>query len=107
MNTIREKLNLDQLTRELVEKYNPEKIIAFGSQVRGDADDVSDLDLIIIKITDKSFVGRSVDPLLLKILPPRTDCFVYTPDEFQRMQDNENPFIMSALEHATILYEKS
>lgn len=102
-----EKTNLDELTKKIVERYNPEKIILFGSQAKGDVDTYSDLDLILVKETEKNFVERLVDPVLLNILPMRTDCFVYTPQEFERMQENENPFLMSALEHARILYEKS
>ncbi len=103
----KEKIRLDELTKLIAEKYSPEKIILFGSLARGDTDEWSDLDLIIVKNTDKRFIERLVDPILLEILPIRTDVFVYTPEEFERMQQNENPFIVSALENARILYEKS
>lgn len=102
-----EKVNLDELTRKIAERYNPEKIILFGSRAKGDVDEYSDLDLILIKKTGKGFVERLVDPILLNILPMRTDCFVYTPEEFEQMRENENPFIMHALKHAKVLYEKS
>jgi predicted nucleotidyltransferase len=101
------KINLNELIKLITEKYNPEKIILFGSHARGETDEYSDLDLILIKKTDKGFVERLVDPILLKILPPKTDCFVYTPEEFEQMKENENPFILKALENYKILYEKS
>lgn len=102
----KEKIPLDELTKLIAEKYSPEKIILFGSQVWGDVDEWSDLDLIIVKNTDKRFTERLVDPILLEILPIKTDVFVYTPEEFERMQQNENPFLASALENARLLYEK-
>ncbi|MEK7193888.1 MAG: nucleotidyltransferase domain-containing protein [Patescibacteria group bacterium] len=104
--SVKEKIDIDELTREIVKEYEPEKIILFGSQARGDIDEYSDLDLILVKKTEKRFVERLVDPILLKILPVGTDCFVYTPEEFEQMTENENPFIMSAMESAKILYEK-
>lgn len=97
---------IQEITEKLIAEYQPEKIILFGSAARGDTDEHSDLDLIIVKKTDKRFVERMVDPILLKILPIKTDAFIYTPEEFERMKENENPFIMSALESAKILYEK-
>ena len=106
-SSVKEKIDIDELTREIVREYEPEKIILFGSQARGDIDEYSDLDLILVKKTDKRFVERLVDPILLKVLPAGTDCFVYTPEEFEQMKENENPFIASAMESAKILYEKS
>ena len=101
-----DRIDLDELTRDIVTHYQPEKVILFGSRARGGSDESSDLDLIIIKKTGQSFVERLTDPALLKVLPIRTDCFVYTPEEFERMEENENPFVLSALENAKVLYEK-
>jgi len=42
----------------LIEKYHPTKIVLFGSYVYGIADEDSDIDLLIIKDTDKE---RRVD----------------------------------------------
>lgn len=105
-NSVQQKINLNELVKLITERYNPEKIILFGSRAKGDTDEYSDLDLILIKETDKSFVERLVDPILLRILPLKTDCLVYTPEEFERMKENENPFIVKALENHKILYEK-
>ena len=78
-----------------------EKIILFGSQARGEADEMSDLDLIVIQKTEKGFVDRLAS---VPLLPVHADVFVYTPAEFELMREHENPFIMSALEHAKIIY---
>lgn len=95
-------------TRDIVEsintKYGPvEKIILFGSHARGNADEYSDVDLIIIKKTTQGFVDRLIS---VPRLPIHADIFVYTPEEFEMMKENENPFIMNALQNAQILYEK-
>ena len=98
------KINLDEIVRIILDGYGPiEKIILFGSQVKGEIDEYSDLDLIIIKKTDQSFIKRLVS---VPILPIPADVFVYTPEELERMKENENPFIMSALKKAKVIYSK-
>ncbi len=79
-----------------------EKIILFGSQARGDADEYSDLDLIIVKETSQPFMRRLVEA---PDFPVHADVFVYTPREFEYMKENENPFLMNALENSVVLYE--
>lgn len=97
-------MSAEEAVRILVEQYGPlEKIYLFGSRARGDADEYSDLDLIVIKKSDKGFVQRLAE---VPPLPVHADVFVYTPGEFERMKESENPFIMNALESARIIYEK-
>lgn len=88
----------------IVREYRPEKIILFGSQARGEADVASDFDLIIIKKTKKRFLQRLLD---VPLLPVPGDIFVYTPEEFARMQEHGNPFLAHALQGAKVIYEKA
>jgi predicted nucleotidyltransferase len=98
-------VSLAEVIRILVEQYGPvEKIILFGSHARGDADEYSDLDLIVIKNSNQSFIERMGS---VPLLPVHADVFVYTPEEFEQMKENENPFILSALESARTIYERS
>lgn len=87
--------------------YDPEKIILFGSAARGDADEYSDIDLIIIKNTDRRFVQRLVDVTAFLPKDIGVDVFVYTPREIKAMIEEENPFIEQALKDGIVLYEKS
>jgi predicted nucleotidyltransferase len=96
---------LDEVVRRIVEGYGPvERILLFGSAARGEQDAYSDLDLIIIKQTSERFLRRL---LAVPELPVEADVFVYTPEEFQRMLENENPFLMSALKDAIVIYPRS
>jgi len=99
-----EKVALDDIVQTLLAEYGPlEKIILFGSAARGATDEYSDLDLILIKKTTKRFVERLRE---VPLLPVHADVFVYTPEEFEQMRENENPFILSAMESAKVLYER-
>ncbi len=51
---------IDQVVQEL-RGYEPEEIILFGSAARGDAGEHSDIDLIVVKKTDRQFVQRLSD----------------------------------------------
>lgn len=96
--------NVDELVKTIVEGYGPvEKILLFGSAARGDADEYSDVDLIIIKRTTERFVRRLQS---VPLLPVAADIFVYTPEEFQEMQEQENPFILGALQDAVVVYPR-
>jgi len=93
-----------EIVETILRDYGPvEKIILFGSQATGEADEYSDLDLIIVKETNKSFVRRCVEAPYFRV---SSDIFVYTPEEFEQMKENENPFLESALETAIVLYER-
>jgi predicted nucleotidyltransferase len=78
---------LDEIVRVL-KHYEPERIILFGSWARGDADEHSDYDLVVIKCTDRPFLERLSDmvPYLVKFARP-VDILVYTPEEFDRMDE--------------------
>jgi len=91
-----------------IRRYQPQKAILFGSQAKGSQDEASDIDLILIKSTSKPFLERLKEfALLLPGVLPRVDAFIYTPDEFKRMTEWENPLIMKALEEGQVIYEAS
>jgi len=97
-------LSREEIVETILRDYGPvEKIILFGSAARGYTDEYSDIDLIIVKETDKPFVRRSVEAPYFRI---SSDIFVYTPQEFEQMKEDENPFIQSALKDGIVLYER-
>lgn len=82
------------------------RVILFGSRARGDADEYSDTDLVIIAETDRAFPDRCRDYLdLLEVIAPPVEMLIYTPEEFERMQEEERPFLMQVLEEGVEVYE--
>ncbi len=96
---------LDQLIRDLVAKYRPERVILFGSRARGDAIRTSDIDLLVVKETDQRFVERIVE--VFRLLQPRValDVLVYTPAEFARLKES-NPFVRQAVSEGREVYNR-
>jgi predicted nucleotidyltransferase len=85
--------------------FGPEQIILFGSQARAESDEWSDVDLLVIYKTRKTFLDRLKELYLAWDIPKAVDILAYTPEEFHRMAE-ESPFIKDAVEKGEVLYEK-
>ena len=86
--------------------YEPEKVILFGSVARGETDEFSDIDLIVIKDTEERFFQRLLDVTAYLPRDVTIDVLVYTPGEFEAMVKGGNPLIQQAMEEGQVLYEK-
>lgn len=76
---------IGKIRKRLVNAFAPEKIILFGSQARGTADDRSDVDILVIG----PFEGKRRRLMLdmdraLDDLDYAFDILILTPEEFQR-----------------------
>jgi predicted nucleotidyltransferase len=81
-----------------------QKVISFGSLATGTVRKSSDIDLIIVKRSDKKFLDR-MDEFYEKLdSKVSMDIMVYTPEEFERMS-RTNTFIKRAIKEGKILYE--
>lgn len=84
-----EELNneLNRIVDIIINSYRPQKVILFGSLVTGNIHDFSDIDLIVIKDSDKTFYERLEEVILLTMPNVGADILVYTPQEFESIQD--------------------
>jgi predicted nucleotidyltransferase len=87
-------------------EYDPLRVILFGSWARGDEDEHSDLDLVIIKETQERFLDRLARVYDLVKPTFAMDVLVYTPQEFAKMQERENPFIEMVMKEGVVIYER-
>ena len=100
------KKKVRQLIKSLL-PYHPERILLFGSWARGEEDELSDIDLIVIKQTATPFLERLRE--VSTLLPAEiggVDILVYTPDEFAAMQQEGNAFAEMITEEARLIYEQ-
>ena len=98
---------LERIVRVLVEQYDPECIILYGSFAHGAIHAWSDLDLCVIKQTEKRFIERLEEVGLLTL--PRVGCqiLVYTPQELEAVkQQGHYFFVDEILGKGKMLYEK-
>ncbi len=79
------------------------KIVLFGSLARGNVRSYSDIDLIVVKETNKRFLDR-LDDAYRAIAPGvGLDLLIYTPEEFETLKE-KNPFVRNALAEGKMLY---
>lgn len=90
----------------LLKAQQAREVYLFGSRARGTAHERSDIDLIVVAPSDRPEVDRFRDylPAIVASRVP-VEMFVYTPDEFARLKDEERPFLMHALNGARRVYE--
>ena len=81
-----------------------EKISLFGSYARGRSDLFTDLDILIIMKTEKSFADRLKEIYATLALPVDADIFCYTPEELERIKNRG--FFKKILAEEVVLYEK-
>jgi predicted nucleotidyltransferase len=97
------KRELDRILNKIIE-LNPIKVILFGSLNENNVGKESDIDIAIIKETNKTYSKR-IDEIYEKINPRvAIDFFVYTPEEIKKFCST-NSFIKRLLERGTVIYE--
>lgn len=96
---------IEAVTKRIVEGFDPESIILFGSRVSRGEDCISDIDLLIVKETDDDPVSRraAVERLLQDRVVP-LDILVYTPAEIRMFFSIGSPFIEEIVETGRLLY---
>jgi predicted nucleotidyltransferase len=73
---------LAEITRKVVERFDPRRILLFGSRARGTAGPDSDLDLFIEMESDKSPPQRAIEvSAIFGLRPWPMDLIVMTPAE--------------------------
>ena len=81
------------------------KAIVFGSVARGEADEWSDLDLVVVADTPRPFLERYRDFAGIYDVWPRLDLLVYTPEAFDRMRTEGRAFIEHVLTEGVVVHE--
>jgi predicted nucleotidyltransferase len=98
---------LEDVTSRIVEAFNPNKIILFGSHAYGHPTPDSDVDLLVVMQSDDRPVERAAK--ISRVLRPRPfpmDILVRTPEEIQHRLAIGDQFIREILEIGRILYEQ-
>lgn len=102
-------LNPDEIqavVRRIVAASHPSRVILFGSYARGDADEGSDLDLMVIKrdVADK---GKEMleASCAAGAVPGGVDVLVYSEREFERRGSVPGTLIYQVRQEGKVVYD--
>jgi uncharacterized protein len=95
------------IVRRIVDTVQPERVILFGSQSRGDSRPNSDFDVQVIRRSDEPRYRRSI-PLyvVLADLPVEVAVMDYTPEEVDEWSAVAQAFVTTAVREGTTIYER-
>jgi predicted nucleotidyltransferase len=102
-------LLLTDIVQRLNRSYRPDKIILYGSYAYGNPTSDSDIDLLIIKDTDKRSVDRFVEVKQIIYKPGRSvpiSPLVYTPKELEDRLKMGDDFLAEIMARGKILYAR-
>ncbi len=104
---ILDKKLIRNISKKIVETFNPEKIILFGSCAQGTPLKDSDIDLLVIMDSKQRPAKRSIE--VSKACRPKfvsIDVLVRTPKEIKKRLEIGDYFIKDILEKGKVLYAR-
>jgi predicted nucleotidyltransferase len=98
-------IQIQDFTRQIAERYSPQEIILFGSYARGEANNSSDVDLLVILDHDTDNVEKAIE--IRNLLHPRfaLDLLVRRPDDIARRIAMNDFFIQDIVNEGVVLYD--
>ena len=96
------------MTNRLVESFDPEKVILFGSVARGTADEHSDVDILVICPVSGSRRAMMVAmDRAMRGLSIARDIMVLSPEEFENNRFIPGTIARTAWREGITLYERT
>ena len=93
--------------RHIAEKFDPEKIILFGSYAYGKPTSDSDVDLLVVMQRQLPFPKQEAEIYKsFRPYPFAMDILVETPARLQQRVKQGDPFLKQITEQGKILYER-
>lgn len=99
---------IDRIVKRIVAKFQPQQVILFGSQARGDATADSDVDLLVVMDFEGTAreKGLEIRLALHDILFPK-DIIVTSPEDFAWRKDIVGTIEWPATREGKVLYARS
>jgi len=109
MDAARARNAIDRMVRTVVERFDPERIILFGSHALGTAGPDSDVDLLVVVRVDEGSRRRKANEIDLALADRELplDLIVVTPEDFERGRDQIGSIIRPAVREGQVLYERA
>ncbi len=98
---------LNRIKSILIKDCGVKKIIVFGSYAQNIVNEYSDLDIMIIKDTEKKFLKRIKEVMLLTNPEIAVDFLVYNEEEIKNMYETGHSFFLEEiLKKGKVIYER-
>ena len=99
---------IEEAVRRIVSRFQPERIILFGSGARGATTPDSDIDFLVVMPVEGSQRKKAgeIDLALADRLVPM-DVIVVTPEQFERQKDLIGTIVREAAREGKVLYERA
>lgn len=98
---------LRAMSRRIVEEFQPDKVVLFGSHASGTAKSDSDADFLVI-LSFRGKASRKAAEILDRVNPSfPVDLIVRTPEQVRRRLALGDCFLRDVLENGRILYERT
>ena len=98
---------VEEIAAIIVKKFNPFRVVVFGSHSRGEAGDDSDLDLFVEMESEKRPAERAIEVSAVFCLRKwPLDVVVYTPAEVQRLRGVRGTLLSVIEAEGEVLYER-
>ena len=96
---------LQEIIHRIVDVADPDRIILFGSAARGEMDENSDVDLLVVKGGDYDYYNLLWDIYRnLRRVDQAVDVILVTPEQVERYKDNYYLIIAPALREGREVY---
>jgi len=104
---VRKKM-ISKMVNRIVEHFDPEKIILFGSHARGEAGSDSDVDLLVVMPIRGSKRKKMVEiGVALHDIPLAKDIIVTTPEDFEWRKEIVGTIERPAAREGKVLYARA
>src|SRR5947199_5528712 len=90
---------------EIARKFDPQRIILFGSYATGTADEDSDVDLMIVMAYRGQSYEKATEISMAVQIDFPSDILVRSPQEIQQRLRMEDYFMLDIMEEGKVLYE--
>ncbi len=103
-----DRATIQAITRLIVERFDPEQIILFGSHARGEANEHSDLDLMVVMHTDagQRQYGNPVRRAIAERFVLPVDVIIRSPEVLVEQRNNPYSLLHKVLEEGEVVYER-
>jgi predicted nucleotidyltransferase len=98
---------INQVVKQIVDKFKPQKIILFGSYARGNPRPESDVDMLVVMDTQLKEVQQSIQICQQIEYKFGLDLIVHTPEYLAERMKMGDWFLRDVIKEGKVIYEIS